>query len=469
MSQDKKIERFTEKSVEAFKLLVKDLKSYRAQAVAQHPGKDDKARQKQKKMIQEDILNVTSMKRFLNSYVGTLSIQDGVESKRKSMARLVSSYLVGEVSLPEALSKVQSWAPSAYKRTQTHKGQRALKEALPPEIRAFLPDSIQIEVDEDGHIKEISDKFGNETYHLAEKIKTQKNLIKRYNSIVKKVREDLTSENERTRLSALITSIIMETGIRPGQAGNKIVKVDEEGNNLEIETFGAVTLGPSHIRFFKDNFARIKFKGKKGTENVAEVTDSQILGMLKDYTETARKEGSDYIFIEESGRQYCYEDLRRYFQKNFKGFKITDFRKLRATQEVFDALKEERRDLMKRIKGFADLEMEELYDKVVKEIVVTLEKVHERAQVALSHDSSNTTKTSYINPEIILRFISSAQLGQNLRQCILSGKTKLSFDPMVFIREAQKTASTLHTSGSINSPLNLSQLQELLEGVFLLG
>lgn len=465
--EEQGLARFQTRAETSFRSLVKSVKSYASQAKASIQGSGDKVLAKRKRAVIADLEVDPQVKSYLNSFIGRVSLDEKMESKRKASMRLIASYLLGEIGLKEAVEKAHTQHTSAYKNIQVCKGQKSIKEVLPPELRAFLPDTIVVDIDSEGNIKEINDTFGNKTYTLKEKIQNQKKLIRKYNAIVKKVKADLRSEDERTRLSALITSLIMETGIRPGQRGNKVVEVDDEGNEVEVETFGATTLTTDHVEFMKDSFVKIKFKGKKGTQNVAEVADSQVMSMLKDYVDNAIEQGSEYIFVDESGRQYCYEDLRKYFAKNFKGFKITDFRKLRATQVVFDALKEERKDLLKRIKQFANLEAEELRQKVVDEIATTLEEAHKRAQVALSHEDSKTTKKSYINPEVILKFLSSAQLGQSLRQAILQGKTKLSFDPMVFIRESTKVASVVKLSGELNNPLTISELTEVLEGIFM--
>ena len=97
------------------------------------------------------------------------------------------------------------------------KKQNKVKSTFPPEIQAFLPKSIVIDTDRNKYITKVNDLFVNEKYNLSEKIKVQRKLIYRYNTIVKKVKKDLKSPDEITKLSALITSIIMETGIRPTQ------------------------------------------------------------------------------------------------------------------------------------------------------------------------------------------------------------------------------------------------------------
>jgi hypothetical protein len=202
-----------------------------------------------------------------------------------------------------------------------------------------------------------------------------------------------------------------------------------------------------------------------GTVNTAAISNSAIVKVLKDYVDNALESGSDYIFITSEGEQFTYQDLVRYFRINFKGFKITDFRKLRATQEVFDGLQEERDSMLQRIKEVAELETEELTQRVVEIVAETINKAHERAQVALSHDSGSTTKKSYINPEVLLRFLSTASMQSTLKESITTGKTKLHFDPMMFVREATRTASLL-ISASGRTLESIDTIVDMLEHIF---
>ena len=328
-----------------------------------------------------------------------------------------------------------------------------------------MPDTITIDVDDEGYIKTINDMFGNKTYTLAEKIKSQKKLIKKYNTIVKKIKKDLKSKDELTKLSAIITSIIMETGIRPGQIGNGIVETVEE-QEVQVETFGAITLNATHVNFVRNNFVELVFRGKMGTVNTASISNSSIIKVLKDYVDNALESGSDYIFVTSEGEKFTYRHLAKYFKENFKGFKITDFRKLRATQEVFDGLQEERNNMLQKIKEVAELETEDLTLRVVEIVADTINKAHERAQVALSHDSGSTTKKSYINPEVLLRFLSTASMQNTLKESITTGKTKLHFDPLMFVAEATRTASMRRFTASGRTLESIETIVDMLVHIF---
>lgn len=462
--EEKKILDYQRKAVLAFKALIKDLKSYGAQAKSEIPGKGQKFIDKRKRHIVKTIKTLPQLTSFLDQWVGAEEISDKSYSWRNSTLYLVRDYLSGQSNLREVSATFEERCVTYYKAQQVHSKQIELKDKIPPEFRAFLPPTIAIDVDEGGYIKKINDLFGNKTYTLAEKIKNQKKLIKKYNTIVKQVMRDLKSEDEFKKLSAVITSIIMETGIRPGKMGNGVVKV-VDGQDVSIETFGATTLTTDHVKFVKGEFAELKFEGKKGTVNTATLSNKDLIKVLKDYVDNALDTGSQYIFVNSEGEQYTYQHLTRYFRDNFKGFKITDFRKLRATQEVLDGLNEERKEMLKQIKEVAKEETEDLTQRVVEVIADTINKAHERAQVALSHESGSTTQKSYINPEVLFRFLSTASMQETLNECIVTGKTKLHFDPMMFIREAQKTASRRFyaTGGTLE---NIDVLIDILENLF---
>ena len=463
--EERKILAFQRKSLTAFKALIKDLKSYGDQAKSEHKGRGQAVINKRKRHIVKSIKTLPQVLTFMEKFVGSDEVSDKAYSWRNTTLYLIRDYLVGQKTLKEVGETFKKNSIRSFKAMEIHKRQAPLKSTIPVELRAYLPDTITIDVDKEGYIKKINDMFGNKTYTLSEKIKSQKKLIKKYNSIVKLIKRDLKSSDEMTKLSAIITSIIMETGIRPGQIGNGIVEtVDDQ--EVEVETFGAITLNTSHVSFVRDNFAELSFRGKMGTVNTASISNSAIVKVLKDYVDNALSSGSDYIFITSEGERFTYQDLIKYFRTNFKGFKITDFRKLRATQEVFDGLQEERDSMLQRIREVAELEAEDLTQRVVEIVAETINKAHERAQVALSHDSGSTTKKSYINPEVLLRFLSTASMQSTLKESITTGKTKLHFDPMVFVREATRTAGLRMISASGRTLENIDTIVDMLEHIF---
>lgn len=346
------------------------------------------------------------------------------KSRVTSAVAIFRSFGDGSVDRETTLKRIEALADRAFRAVVLYEGQSPLREAIPPEILEFMPKNIVVKVDEDGRIEEIADVFANERENLAVKIDKMKRLLTQYNDIARQVKEDLKSPDEVTRLSALITAIIMETGIRPGSEGSRTIKV-LDGREVPIETFGAVTLGPRHVSFIRDNFAEIRFIGKKGTENVAQLSDEDIVSELR---ALAAESSSDRLFVTKDGRPISYEDLARYFKRRFRGITPTDFRKLKATRVVFDELANQREALKEDIERIAESETEDLRQRVVERVVDSLNAAVEKSQDRLSHVSPKTTRDSYINPEILLDFLSRGEIAESLEDAVLSGDKYLVFD-----------------------------------------
>ena len=369
------------------------------------------------------------------SSFGKDSDSDKSYSWRGTGLYLLRDVALGVQPLGKALSKLDLLSANGYRAMAMTESQAPLRKTLPQALRDYLPDNIVVEVDSEGFINKITDRFENESFTLEMKIKRMKLILGQYNKIVQRVKKDLRSSNEKTRLAALVTAIIMETGIRPGQAGNAAFKT-VDGEKVEVETFGAVTLGPSHVNFIKENFARLEFIGKKGGTNTATLSDGQVIKVLQNYVDQALTKGSPYVFVTAGGEAFAYKDLQKYFQDNFKGISPTDFRKLRATDAVLQALREQQEDLYAKIREFAKEETENLGERITSALVATIEEAVNKAQAALSHDNADTTRSAYINPEILLNFLSKGRAHDSLQGAILDGRTQLVFDPFTFAQMA---------------------------------
>ena len=376
---------------------------------------------------------------FLDKYAGTDSASPKAYSWRNSARYLLRDASLGIIALKDALPALDKATSNGFQALTVETFQAPLRSSIPALLREYLPATVEVNVDENGTIQRVTDRFNNEKFTLEVKIQHQKKLLKQYNQIAKRVKRDLKSSDEITRLSALITAILMETGIRPGKEGNGVVKTIGDQEEF-IETFGAVTLGPGHVRFVKDNFAELSFLGKKTGVNTASLSAPEIIKALKDYTDKALSSGSKYVFVTADGYRYSYSDLQRYFREHFKGINPTDWRKLKASETVFDAIQAEQEALYAKIVAFAGMEADVLATRVAEEISRTLDRAVAKAQVALSHDSAATTKKQYINPEVLLRFLSTGRTEKTFRDAILGGKPTLAFDPQRFIEVASAAA-----------------------------
>ena len=414
-----------------FRALLKALASDSAAAKQTFP----KDANKQKRMLVKVLKGRGDVTAFLDKYMGDESVHPSAYSWRNTGRYLLRDMALGLVPARKALEALDKATSNGFQAITVTEFQTPIREVIPGNLRAFLPDTVEVNVDDKGVIHRVTDRFNNEKVTLEVKIKHQKDLIRRYNKVAKRVKKDLRSSDEITRMSALITAILMETGIRPGKAGNGVVKT-KDGQEEFIETFGAITLGPAHVRFVRDNFAELSFLGKKGGANTAVLSDAAIIKALQDYVTKALGSGSKYVFVAKDGTPYTYTDLQRYFREHFKGINPTDFRKLKATETVFEAIREEQEDLYDRVRAFVGMEADTLKERVAEEIAATLDRAIAKAQAALSHESATTTRKQYINPEVLFRFLSTGSVGDTFQDAVLAGKPTLAFDPMTFMELA---------------------------------
>ena len=449
LNEAAQIDRHVKQTVKAFKALHKDMGALYDKSLREFPD--------QSNIVQRGNLYVKYMRDdarmvgFLDRYIGRLSVHQSAKSWRNRTMYAVRDVYLQKITLADAIRTVEGIAAKSYVAMEMHKAQKPVRKAIPDELMAFLPKNIVVEVDREGFIRKVTDRFENERLTLAVKIERQKQIVREYNEIVKRVRKDMKSRDEIIRLSALVTAIVMETGIRPGKYGNAAIK-KVNGEKIKVETFGAITLTSDHVRFVRNEFVELEFVGKKGGVNLARISDKMILSALQDYVDRAMTKGSKFVFVTEEGTRFTYTDLQRYFRDRFSGIAPTDFRKLRATQTVLESLNEDQKDLYDRIRRLVDEETDHLKQKVVEEIVATVGAAYERARAALSHDSMTTTVQAYINPEVVLRFLSEGRTEMTMQSAILDGKPALSFNEQTFINRALgKSASGLSLRNVLQS------------------
>ena len=391
------------------------------------PGKDEKSVALRKKTLLKIISESQPVRDFLaENFPGP-----GQESFQKRTLNLLRDIAIGDKPLLEGLDSLDLISGGSFQTRELEKSREPLGK-IPPEIRAFLPKNLVVEVDPEGKIQRVTERFGNESRTIEVKINKMKLIVKNYNKIVRQVKRDLVSQDEIRRMCAIVTSIIMETGIRPGDVGNAAT-IRAGGEKIVVETFGATTLGPDHIEFVRENFAKIEFVGKKGTLNTAFLESSDIIAILKDLVQKARTGGFKYIFTTSSGDQFDYSDLAAYFKENFADIDPTDFRKLRAAETIFSELSKSQEALYEKIRSFASLEEKILRERVLEAVRDTLGEAIEASRAALSHKSQSETIDSYLDPRITLQFLSRGSMAQTLHDAILDNDLVVSFDPMKFV------------------------------------
>jgi len=391
---------------------------------------------KQRRLMVKELGATKAWVKYLDTYVGTNDQDSKAYSWRSAATYALRDLLLDpKFTMGDALKVISDQTFKGFQAITMAKAQGPLRSIVPTELLSYLPKNVVVEVDAKGVIQKVTDRFENEHFTLGKKIEHMRSLVRDYNQIAKRVKKDLKSGNEIIKLSALVTAIMMETGIRPGKAGNGVIKT-VNGEKVEIETFGAITLGPEHVRFVRNNFVELEFLGKKGGRNTATLSDGDIIKVLNDYVQKAVTQGSKFVFVTKAGVPFTYTDLQRYFRESFGELAPTDFRKLKATETVLAALRDEQASLYTRIKNFAKTAKGDLKTRIIEAIKDTFEAAITKAQGALSHDNAKTTVQAYIHPEIILRFLSTGRVDDSLESAILGGETKLAFDPKVFMQAA---------------------------------
>jgi len=368
---------------------------------------------------------------FLDTFIGTLSDYPFAKSFRAKSLYALRDHLLGFISLNEAKEIIKKNTMKSYIHMTLSKAQANISKVLPPELKAFLPPNITIETDDSGMIRGMADLFGNERDTLRNKVELVRKIVIDYNKIVGRIKKDLKSSNDRTKFKALVTSILMETGIRPGREGNK-----SKVAGIEVETFGAVTLSPQHITFIKANFAELRFVGKGGGLNVTHLKDRSVIKILKSYAKKSLTNKLDRVFVDKGGVPLSHVEINYYFQDHFGSIKPSDLRKYKATEQMYEALKEGQLELQKKILGFVEEAAVDLKEKVLQEIVNTLNSAVTRSQQALSHVKGADTIGYYINPDVVLTFLSQGFVEEDIKGAIIRSERYLSFDVDTFIAHA---------------------------------
>ncbi|MEL7339655.1 MAG: 2'-5' RNA ligase family protein, partial [Bacteroidota bacterium] len=186
---------------------------------------------------------------------------------------------------------------------------------------------------------------GNTIYHYGprqvakrhkEKAERLSRLDENISKLKSKVRRDLSSKNEMTKLTAAAVSLINNIYERVGN--------DRSAANGH---FGVTGLCRKHVNF--DNYsANFSYTGKSGVKQKKKVTDTKLIAVLKDLVSDKDKE--ERIFSCSKGVCITSKDINSYLSR----FDITakDLRGYHANQEMLSALREKSGDSVDYKKEF---------------------------------------------------------------------------------------------------------------------
>jgi len=319
-----------------------------------------------------------------------------------------------------------------------------LEQVLPEEFFDFFPPTMAINLDPNGQLKELCSRFGNQMETLEVKHQKMLDLMSGQSQVLATIQAGLSNPlGSLTNANATALSILFETGIRPGGEGgiyfnhDKQRKTDsKDPNGVFTPTYGVTDLEVRHITF-SGGGASLKFEGKMFSTNKAVVRDPKTVRSLKNYVDWAESDGvSRVLRVRESSgvRNYDYNDIKKAANK-FDGLNPTDFRKYKATTATYNALKEQQADLYSEIMSYAD--SPDIKVRIVKSIQNMVSRILKHAQQTLSHDDVETTIDAYLNPRVLLRFLSTASVESSLKKQVASGDFVVFFDPVVFLKAAR--------------------------------
>jgi DNA topoisomerase I len=161
-----------------------------------------------------------------------------------------------------------------------------------------------------------------------------KTLSQSIRSLKSKLASDLKSEDEKTKLTALAISLILQTKERVGNFNSASgIRKDENGDWQEggDKHIGITGLRKKHIKF-SDGKATLSYTGKSGVDHTKVIKDAKVVNALKDYS----KKNKDFILTTEDGYTVHPTKVNEYLSK----FDITakDLRAFGGNELIIKAL-----------------------------------------------------------------------------------------------------------------------------------
>ncbi len=341
-------------------------------------------------------------------------------------------------------AKLAGIIKSSHKSKILNDEREALESVIPKTFLKFLPKTLIVDVDKNKKITAIKSKFAEKLDDIGTKIERQKILLVNLTKLETKLKKDLVSPDHDTKMKAMIVSIMLDTGIRPGDEDNKVkikdYEVDEDDGDEEIdeylETYGATTLNKHHIKFVRDNFVALEFVGKKGTLNLANISDAMLVKALKDLVnKTQNNLKSNYLFLDTEGEVFDQPKVTAYLRAIVPGLNLTDFRKLKSTRILLEALRQKQNMILGMVYDITQDQVEDVKGEIIEVIGDVVDQAYRESVKALSHQNMSTTIKSYINPQVLLNFLATGKVADKIEDIVLNDQ-KLVFDPQVFITQA---------------------------------
>jgi len=363
------------------------------------------------------------------------------EENQKKVTRLLCDIASEQILLRDGKKRLITWATNYFKNQSTQEKRTPFEESgYTEQLLQFLPKQIYFDLGPNRELLEIKESFGREQKNWEIMSRKIAYIAKHYNEIIKDIKQDLQSPNESTRLLALMMAITIETGLRPGAIGNAAKVVDPEtGEKIEIDTFGVTTLQAEHVKSIKDGFAELQFPGKKGTTQIATLSDNDIVNALQQIIASIGQGQPSMLFVTKNGDHIDDYQLRKYAKEKWHDISPTDFRKFMATKTFYQHIKiateEFKLKLIDQITNGQKLIKSSIVDSIVK----MMEQAIENTKGSLSHKEGHDAWQTYISPKIILAYLANGELSATLEEILIDNKTvRFSFDVNDFVKFANE-------------------------------
>lgn len=373
------------------------------------------------------------MKR-INEINGLSEFQSHIagDENQKKVSRLICDIVSGQMSLKDGKKRLTSWATKLFKNVEIETNRSQFEgSGYDEKLINFLPPQVYFELGPNRELLSIKESFGREQknwYIMSKKIAY---IARHFNDIVREIKNDLQSGSESTRLLALMMAITIETGLRPGAVGNAANVIDPDtGEKIQIDTFGVTTLQPQHINIIREDFAQLEFVGKKGTMQIAQLTDEDVIRALKDVLNVMSSNSStSMVFITKGGEHVDDTKMRQYVKDKWSDISPTDFRKYVATKSFYEyvrnATEEFRRKLSMEVANGQKIVQSEIIDRVIE----IMNQGIESAKSILSHKEGHEAWQSYVSPKVIMAFLSNGGIRDTLEDILIDNKNvRFSFN-----------------------------------------
>ena len=377
---------------------------------------------------------------FLDTYVGTN------DKKREAMLNRFVNVIQGKVPLEKVTQSLNTSLQKSYVDQQLKQDKKVLTTSI-KEFLSLFPDNMVVDLDPDGKIKEVRDRFANKSESLDVKHARMVDIVSTFDDINNRVFSDLRKPfGSFDQCSALAVIIMFETGMRPGDRKNGIwfdmteekpllSNKDKENatNKVWLKTYGISNIETQHVKF-SGSSAIINFRGKMGTINNGVLKNPLAVETLKQYYDSAIANGHERLLVNSAGRPLTLDRLSDYCARY--NFRPTDLRKLKATETFYENLKIEQAQLYSELRTFANSDQTRTL--VAEAVYQAAMRALTKSQIALSHEQVRVTINKYVDPVVLLNFLSHGRIDTSFSNLIMDGKTLFRFDPALFIKAAME-------------------------------